>query len=191
MDVSQIPSWCAGRPPECEQCAPYAACIPYAHCASSSTDPNCVHAPSNCDAAPASCHSGGVCVDWYPCFRGSWIATCTNLDFIRVSPGCGVEVATAAQGGGSQHHFYGDAFVGVTPGYDTVRSIRLFAIPPAPPVQYCTFLNSPGGWCLGGPDTSMRRADGSEAASLDECWQLCAARYYTCLLYTSPSPRDS
>ena len=74
-----------------------------------------------------------------------WISvgSCTGLDFIRVTPGCGVEVATAANGGGTRYTYNSSPFVcgrtcesRPTPGCDSVRSIRLYPVvypPPSPP----------------------------------------------------------
>lgn len=47
-------------------------------------------------------------------------------DFVRASaPHCQYEVATDLGGGGTKVMFTGDGFVGDSPGYDSVRSVRL------------------------------------------------------------------
>ena len=77
----------------------------------------------------------GYCGEYASTNPLQWVTTCDGLDFIRVTPGCGIEVATSTDGGGSRVTFYGDAFVGTNPGYDRVQSIRLFSLV-AVPQQY-------------------------------------------------------
>ena len=51
--------------------------------------------------------------------------------------------------------------------------------PPSGPA-YCTYNNV--GWCTGGADTPMRNRDGSDARSVEQCWDLCSARYNSSLV---------
>ncbi|EOD12039.1 hypothetical protein EMIHUDRAFT_247589, partial [Emiliania huxleyi CCMP1516] len=94
-------------------------------------------------------HSGGDCCgddggycgsEWVSTDASTWIDTCTGLDFIRVSPGCGVEVATETGGGGETFTYDSSVLVcgyecepRPTPGCDRVRSLRLFPLAPPPP----------------------------------------------------------
>ncbi|EOD39078.1 hypothetical protein EMIHUDRAFT_223963 [Emiliania huxleyi CCMP1516] len=107
----------------------------------------------NCDPAsecsPWGSSSGGDCCgddggycgsEWVSTDASTWIDTCTGLDFIRVSPGCGVEVATEAGGGGETFTYDSSVLVcgyecepRPTPGCDRVRSLRLFPLAPPPP----------------------------------------------------------
>ena len=61
----------------------------------------------------------------------------SGIDFIRVEDGCGIEVASMANGGGLMMTFGGDALVCGNPyPCDRVRSVRLFPFespPPSPP----------------------------------------------------------
>ena len=79
---------------------------------------------SGCDNSPqcSSWGSGGRCCaggegycgsEWSSSNPGQWISvgSCTGTDFIRVSPGCGIEVATSGNGGGSRYTYNGDAIL--------------------------------------------------------------------------------
>ena len=68
--------------------------------------------------------------------------------------------------------------------------------PPSPTTEdhyYCRF--SGVGWCLGGSNTPVANADGSQPTSLGECWGLCAVQFGTSLVSAdfwpnSPSNND-
>eukprot|EP00928_Gymnodinium_smaydae_P037319 TRINITY_DN2592_c0_g2_i1.p1 TRINITY_DN2592_c0_g2~~TRINITY_DN2592_c0_g2_i1.p1 ORF type:complete len:1121 (-),score=215.79 TRINITY_DN2592_c0_g2_i1:38-3400(-) len=74
---------------------------------------------------------GGICRDnvnadgYWTSF--DWVDTCNSLDYVRVSEGCGIEVATETKGGGDKYiyksSFWGDK---MQPYKDKIRSIRLF-----------------------------------------------------------------
>ena len=51
----------------------------------------------------------GYCGEYTSSNPSQWISTCGNLDFIRVWPGCSIEVATSGNGGGSRYTYTGDA----------------------------------------------------------------------------------
>ena len=93
--------------------------------------------------------SGGYCgSEWTSNDPTQWLSVggCNGLDFIRVSAGCGVEVATGSDGGGTRYTYdssvlvcgYEDCETRSTPGCDSVRSVRLFPLasppPPYPPL---------------------------------------------------------
>ena len=76
----------------------------------------------------------GFCGEWHSENAAAWTDTCHGLDFLRVSPGCGIEVATEPGGNGERFEYDGSVLVcgypdcehRPTPGCDRVRSIRLF-----------------------------------------------------------------
>ena len=81
-------------------------------------------------------------IEWHGSADGSmWSNTCQGLDFIRITPGCSIEVATRAGGKGDRYTYHSSVFlctnsdsphkceVRPTPGCDEVRSVRLFKTP--------------------------------------------------------------
>ena len=115
----------------CSNCAPTSTCSVWG---SNSGGGSC------CGTGEGYCGS-----EWSTTDESQWISTCSGLDFIRLWPGCGVEVATGGNGGGSRYTYLSSPLVcgggceaRPTPGCDRVRSIRLFHIespPPAPPAM--------------------------------------------------------
>ena len=78
----------------------------------------------------------------------------------------------------------GDFFCPPSPGFDqpcyTITCVG--PSPPPPPPSYCIYNNV--GWCnaTGGIDTAITNADGSQATSLEQCWDLCSAQYGSALV---------
>ena len=104
-------------------------------------DPSSVCSPWGSDQECCG-EDGGYCgSEWVSTDASAWIDTCHKLDFIRVSEGCGVEVATEISGGGTRFTYDSSVLVcgyecesRPTPGCDRVRSLRLFQLaPPRPP----------------------------------------------------------
>ena len=148
-------------------------------------------APAGAPSSANDCcgSQGGYCGnEWSSSNPNQWISvgSCTGLDFIRVSPGCGVEVATAANGGGARYTYDSSPFVcgrtcesRPTPGCDSVRSIRLFAtgstpvaaLPPPPPGPVPSYVAVSGRGCssyIHMDDFSRYGVQGT-ATTLEQC----------------------
>ena len=103
-----------------------------------------------------------------------WITTCQRLDFIRVTPGCAVEVATSVNGGGSRYTYNGDAqLCGNIVGCDRVRSIRLYTAPSAH--RRLRRRLHPHPCAIDGPLSSLARAPRTLAPSHVRGWSAAAS----------------
>ena len=108
-----------------DTCNSAAACEPWG----AGTNAKC------CGATNGFCSSGATDTgDYVSENDAAWLNLdkCQKADFIRVSEGCSIEVATDNNGAGSRQTYTGDAPLNVERiGYDKARSIRLSRSRPA------------------------------------------------------------
>lgn len=103
-------------------------CIPGSSCSSQSSNSMSSY---NCCGL-----DGGYCgFEWAGTDGVTWLSVdgCTGLDFLRVSEGCGVEVATEHGGSGARYDYNSSVLLcgyecekRATPGCDRVRSLRIY-----------------------------------------------------------------